>query len=97
MMVGLAHQLVAWTDHARDLGYMTRAFKYESGILSQNLKKFLGVFEALDDDVYEHSVQISDLFERIAKMDEQQIKRVLGLIAKIERNPVKTGAKLENA
>lgn len=83
-MIGLSHQLIAWIDYARDFGYTTKNFKYESGILGNNLKKFLSEFQADDDLLYEHSVQISELFERIAKMDESEVKRVLGLISKIE-------------
>lgn len=96
MVICLAHQLAAWIDHARDFGYMTKNFKFESGVLSSNLKKFLTIFEATDDEMYEYSVQVSDLVERIAKMDEGQIKRVAGLINKIERTPSKSVADVEN-
>jgi hypothetical protein len=85
MVFGLTHQLSAWIDYSRSLGYMTQSFKQESGLLSRQCHKFIGLFGAQEDEVYEHSVQISELFERIAKMDESDIKRVVGIINKIEQ------------
>ena len=84
MVMGLCHQLSAWIDFSRNLGHMTRMFRYESGILSNNCQRFIKMFGGEDDQVYEHSVQISELFERIAKMDQEDIKRVYGIIKKIE-------------
>ena len=84
MVFGLTHQLNAWLEFSRSLGYMTQKFKYSSGILSNQCNKFLHEFEAMDEMVYEHSVQVSEIFERIAKMDEKDIKSLLGLIKKIE-------------
>jgi HD-GYP domain-containing protein (c-di-GMP phosphodiesterase class II) len=85
MVFGLTHQLSAWIDYSRSLGYMTQSFKQESGILSRQCHKFISMFGAQDEEVYEHSVQISELFEKLAKMDEYDIKRVVGLINKIEQ------------
>lgn len=84
MVIGLCHQLSAWIEFSRNMGYMTQRFKQESGILANQCKKFIAAFDANDDDLYEHSVQISELFERIAKMDQEDIKRVYGIIKKIE-------------
>jgi hypothetical protein len=95
MVFGLCHQLSEWIDFARDFGYMTQSFKQDSGILVRQCRSFLSKYGAVEDEVYEHSVQVSELFERIAKMDEEQIKRVIGLITKIERTPSKSVAEEE--
>ena len=84
LVFGLSHQLKAWIDYARDFGYMTQKFKQDSGTLSSQLGNFIANYGALDDEVYEHSVQISELFERIAKLDDTDIKRVVNLMNKIE-------------
>lgn len=85
MVFGLAHQLQAWIEFAKSFGYMTKTFKQESTMLSSQCQRMIKAFEADDEDIYEHSVQISDLFERIAKLDGEDVKRVLGLINKIEQ------------
>jgi hypothetical protein len=84
IVFGLSHQLKNWIDYARDFGFMTRKFKHDSGVLSNMLNGFINNYGAADDEVFEHSVQVSELFERIAKLDETDIKRVVNLINKIE-------------
>lgn len=84
MVVGLSHQLREWIDFSKSLGYVTQRFKHESGILSNQCGKLISMLEADDEEVYEHSIQISSLFEKIAKMDSQDMKRIYGLISKIE-------------
>lgn len=92
MVFGLCHQTVAWLRFARDLGYMSRDFKYDSKLLNDFMEKFMHRYGAMEEEVYEHSIQISDLFERIAKLDETDIRRIDGLLTKIERNPSKSRA-----
>lgn len=95
MVFGLCHQLAEWIEFARDFGYMTQSFKQDSGNLVRQCRSFLQKYGAAEEEVYEHSVQVSELFERIAKMDEEQIRRVIGLVSKIERTPSKSGAEGE--
>jgi hypothetical protein len=84
MVFGLCHQLKNWIDHARSFGYMKHKFKQDSGLLSQQLRSFINTYGADIDEVFEQSVQVSDVFERIARMDEQDIKRLMNLMDKIE-------------
>jgi len=84
MVFGLAHQLKNWIDHARSLGYMTQKFKHDSGNMSNQLGRFIENYGANEDEVFEHSVLVSDVFERLARMDEQDIKRIIKLMDKIE-------------
>jgi hypothetical protein len=84
MVFGLCHQLKNWIDHARSFGHMKHKFKQDSGLLSQQLGSFITNYGALDDEVFEHSVLVSDVFERIARMDQEDIKRLMNLMDKIE-------------
>lgn len=85
MVFGLAQQLNAWLEYGRSFGHMTQKFKQSSKLLSDQCLSFNKQFGAIEDEVYEHSVQISDLFERVARLDENGIKSVLGLLNKIEK------------
>lgn len=84
MVFGLCHQLRNWIDYARAFGFMTQKFKQDSGTIRKHVDSFITNYGAEDDEVFEQSVQVSELFERIAKMDEQDIKRIVNLINKIE-------------
>jgi hypothetical protein len=84
MVFGLCHQLRNWIDYARAFGFMTQKFKQDSGVIRKHIDSFIANYGAEHDEVFEHSVQVSELFERIAKMDEQDIKRIVNLINKIE-------------
>lgn len=84
MVFGLSHQLKNWIDHARSLGHMTQKFKHDSGNLSMQLDRFMKNYGADDDLLFENSVQVSDVFERIAQLDEHDIRRVIKLMDKIE-------------
>lgn len=84
MVFGLAHQLKNWIDHARGMGHMTQKFKHDSGNLSIQIGRFIENYGANEDEVFEKSVMVSDVFERLARMDEQDIKRIIKLIDKIE-------------
>jgi hypothetical protein len=86
MIFGLSHQLNAWLEYARSFGYMTQRFKQDSAVLSKQCEKFNQSFGAMEEEVYEHSVKISELFERIAKLDDFDINRVIGIVEKIEKS-----------
>jgi hypothetical protein len=85
MVFGLAHQLNAWLDFGRDMGHMQKEFKHQSGILSNLSMNFIRRFGAQEPEIYEHSVQIAEIFERVARLDEDGIKSMLGLLNKIEK------------
>lgn len=84
MVFGLCHQLKNWIDHARSMGHMTHKFKHDSGNISTQLGNFIANYGASDDEVFEHSVLVSDVFERLARMDDKDINRLLKLMDKIE-------------
>lgn len=90
MVFSLSHQLQAWLEYARSFGYMTQSFKQESNLLSKQCDKVIRMFGANEDELYEHSIQISDLLEKLSKLDESDVKSVLGLINKIHRIKTKT-------
>lgn len=85
MVFGLAHQLNAWLEYGRDMGHMQKEFKNSSGMLSQQSASFIKRFGAHEPEVYEHSVQIAELLERLAKLDENGVQSMLGLLTKIEK------------
>lgn len=85
IVFGLAHQLSVWLKHLTDMGDVTRDCKYSSKVLKDMCDRFIEKYGATDDMIYEHSVQISELFETIAKMDQKDINRVIGLINKISK------------
>lgn len=85
MCFGLAHQLSAWLRFMVDLNDAKRDFKYQSKLLADMCDKYIANYKAMDDEIYEHSIQISELFETIAKMDQDDINRVMGLINKISK------------
>lgn len=68
-----------------DLNDAKRDFKYQSKLLADMCDKYIANYKAMDDEIYEHSIQISELFETIAKMDQDDINRVMGLINKISK------------
>lgn len=84
----LTIQLKEWVTFAREMGAMNGRFKYLSGILLNalsNMLKFL--FEGHDqenDEAYEHSVKLSDVISEFIELDDEQQRRVLGLIRKIK-------------
>ena len=84
-----AQQLRAWIKHARDLGHLNREFKYLSGILLNALENLLKYFFAghgdEDDTIYEHSVGISEVVEKLVTLEDEDIKRVMKLVEKIKR------------
>ena len=84
MVFGLCHQLKNWIDHARSFGFMTQRFKQDSGMISRQLESFINNYGAAEDEVFEHSVLVSDVFERLARMDNQDINRIVKLMDKIE-------------
>lgn len=83
MVFSLTHQLKEWINYSRSFGYMTQLFKHESNILSKQCDRFIGSFGIMDDDISDHSAMISELFEKLSALDEQDTKRVFGLIDKI--------------
>lgn len=94
MMCILSRQLQAWLQHARDLGHMSKAFKYEGGKLLNQLNgfnKFLdkGAGDMEDDVLFEESAKYSDLIELLLTLDEKDMHRVSSLIEKINREKLK--------
>jgi hypothetical protein len=85
MVFGLTHQLSAWLRFMVDMNDAKRDFKYNSKLLADMCDKYIANYKAMDDEIYEHSIQISDLFETIAKMDQKDINRVMGLINKMNK------------
>lgn len=85
----LAQQLRAWLSFARDAGHMQREFKYLSGILFAALDRFLKYFfdghAEEDDTVYEHSVKVSEVVEKLLSLDDDDLRRVEGLILKMQK------------
>lgn len=85
MIFGLSHQLETWLRYGRDMGHMTQKFKYHSGMLQSKLKHFMSEFGAQEDEVYDHSFQLAEILERVARLDENGIKSMIGLLDKIEK------------
>jgi DNA-binding ferritin-like protein (Dps family) len=85
MVFGLTHQLSVWLRFMVDMNDAKRDFKYNSKLLADMCDKYIANYKAMDDEIYEHSIQISDLFETIAKMDQKDINRVIGLINKMNK------------
>src|ERR1044072_297402 len=84
----LVLQLRECVGFARGSGVMNGRFKYLGGILLNALDgliKFL--FEGHDpenDEAYEHSVKVSEVIGEFMELDDEQQKRVLGLIKKMK-------------
>lgn len=85
MVFGLAHQLSVWLKHLTDMGDVNRECKYSSKVLMDVCDRYIQKFAAMDDEIYEHSVQISELFEAIAKMDQDQIDKVIQLVTELSK------------
>jgi hypothetical protein len=85
MVFGLTHQLSVWLRFMVDMNDAKRDFKYNSKLLADMCDKYIANYKAMDEQIYEHSIQISDLFETIAKMDQEDINRVIGLINKMNK------------
>lgn len=83
IVFGLAHQLNVWLKHLTDMGDVNRDCKYSSKVLMDMTDRYIRKFAAMEEEIYEHSVQISELFEAIAKMDQEQIDDVMQLITKL--------------
>lgn len=85
-------QLKAWLTHARDFGHLNRQFKYLSGILLNSLNSMLKYWfdghGEEDDTIYEHSVHVSELVEKLVTLEDDDIKRVMGLVDKIKRERI---------
>lgn len=85
MVFGLAHQLNVWLKHLTDMGDVNRECKYSSKVLMDMTERYIRKFAAMEEEIYEHSVQISELFEAIAKMDQKQIDEVMQLVTKLTK------------
>lgn len=90
MVFSLCHQLQAWLEYARSFGYMTQSFKQESNLLNKQCEKVIKMFGANEEELYEHSVQVSDILEKLSRLEADDVKRVIGLINKIEQTKTKT-------
>lgn len=86
MVFSLAHQLTQWMRFMVDLNNATREFKYDSKLLADHCDRYIRRYMAQDQEIYEHSIQISDLVEAIAKMDQAEVDMVIEVINRINKN-----------
>lgn len=84
----LAIQLKTWIEFAREMGVVNQRFKYLTGILLSALDNLLRfMFEGQDperEEAYEHSVRVSEVVEAFVDLDDDEQRRVLGLIKKMK-------------
>lgn len=86
MISVLARQLENWINHARDLKYATREFKYELGITSNALRSLLNHLNKVartedDENFFELSAQYSEMVEKIICIEsEEDLTEVMQLI-----------------
>jgi hypothetical protein len=96
MVVIHSKQTEVWLTHALNEGLMNKEFKYESGLMLNATKKFnkylLKIAVTPDDDpqhadetIYEESAKYSDIIKDLMYMSEPDIKRVQGIIKKINQ------------
>ncbi len=84
----LTLQLREWLSFAREMGVMNGRFKYLGGLLLNSLDSLIKfLFEGHhpeNDEAYEHSVKVSEVVGELIELDDEQQRRVLGLIRKIK-------------
>lgn len=85
MCFGLTHQLSVWLRFMVDMNDAKRDFKYNSKLLADMCDRYIANYKAMDEEIYEHSIQISEVFEAIAKMNQFEIDEVIELINKINK------------
>lgn len=87
-VIVLTLQLREWLTFARETGTVRGRAKQLSGILlsavNNTIKFFFEGHDSEGEQAYEHSVKISDVVTELLTLDDEQQRRVLGLIKKMK-------------